>query len=106
MGASAKGMQIIEKTYDGATTIVLPSGPVCFVRKGAGPPVLLLHGAPLSLLTWRNNIDALASELDVLAIDMKGFGMSYKSPGDYSPAAPARFGIELLHHLNFKKISS
>jgi pimeloyl-ACP methyl ester carboxylesterase len=47
-----------------------------YVRKGDGPPVLLLHGISSSLYTWKDVLPALAAHHDVVAVDFPGFGDS------------------------------
>lgn len=43
---------------------------------GAGPPVVLLHGFPLSGAMWRAQGEALADGWQVVAPDFRGFGAS------------------------------
>lgn len=47
-----------------------------FVRRGGGPPVLLLHGIASSLYTWKDVLPGLAADHDVVALDFPGFGGS------------------------------
>jgi pimeloyl-ACP methyl ester carboxylesterase len=47
-----------------------------YVRKGAGAPVLLLHGISSSIYTWKDVLPALAAHHDALAVDFPGFGDS------------------------------
>jgi pimeloyl-ACP methyl ester carboxylesterase len=49
---------------------------VRYVRAGAGPPVVLLHGLASSIYTWKDVLPALAARHDVVAIDLPGFGGS------------------------------
>jgi pimeloyl-ACP methyl ester carboxylesterase len=52
------------------------------VDKGAGPPVLLLHGFPDSSALWRHQIPALvAAGHRVIAPDLRGFGASERPEG-------------------------
>jgi pimeloyl-ACP methyl ester carboxylesterase len=53
---------------------------VRYVRAGAGPPVVFLHGFASSIVTWRRVIPALAREHTVVAIDLPGFGASDQPP--------------------------
>ncbi len=87
---------MIEALYREAKVLSLPDGELCYVRRGNGPPVILLHGIPLSILTWRQNFAALAAGLDVIAIDLKGFGRSSKEAGAYSPEAHAEIVLQLM----------
>jgi pimeloyl-ACP methyl ester carboxylesterase len=96
---------MIHAGYQGSEVLQLAEAPLCYVQRGQGPAVLLLHGVPLSLLTWRHNIDYLARQATVIAIDMKGYGMSGKPPGNYTPDDHARVIGELLDTLNFYRVS-
>ena len=49
---------------------------VRYVRKGSGPPVVLIHGFASSLYTWKDVLPALSADHDVVAIDLPGFGAS------------------------------
>jgi pimeloyl-ACP methyl ester carboxylesterase len=51
-------------------------------REGRGPTLLLLHGWPEFCRTWRRVIPLLASEFDLIAPDLRGFGETEKpDPG-------------------------
>jgi pimeloyl-ACP methyl ester carboxylesterase len=53
------------------------------VVKGEGPPVVLVHGFNLDLNTWLTNVDALARQFTVYALDLWGSGFSTREPLDY-----------------------
>ncbi|MEU6894148.1 alpha/beta fold hydrolase [Streptomyces sp. NPDC046557] len=61
-----------------------PHGPrtatVAYERKGAGEPLLLLHGIGHHLQAWHPVTDILAAEHDVIAVDLPGFGLSGPLP--------------------------
>jgi pimeloyl-ACP methyl ester carboxylesterase len=58
--------------------------------KGEGTPIILIHGFASSVVTWYRNMDDLARDHRVYAIDLKGWGLSDKpSEGDYSLLAQA-----------------
>lgn len=48
---------------------------------GTGPPLLLLHGNPLTHIHWRLVAPRLAGEFSVVATDMRGSGDSGKPRG-------------------------
>ena len=52
-----------------------------YVRRGKGPPVLLLHGWPGFWYDFRRIIPELADVADVVAPDLRGFGLSTKPLG-------------------------
>ena len=97
--------QFIENSYRDRQVLPLRDGDACFVRKGQGPPVLFLHGIPLCLITWRNNIEELSRWLDVILLDLKGFGKSGLGRGSYSPAGHADFVLQLLDVLGLPRVS-
>jgi 4,5:9,10-diseco-3-hydroxy-5,9,17-trioxoandrosta-1(10),2-diene-4-oate hydrolase len=96
---------MLETVYQDSAVLPLAATTICYVRKGHGDPVLLLHGIPLSLLTWRHNIDYLARQSTVFAIDMKGYGMSGKPAGSYTPECHASVIGEFLDRLGVPKVS-
>ena len=54
---------------------------VRYVRAGAGPPLILVHGLASSMYTWAELIGPLAETFDVVALDLPGFGAS-SQPAD------------------------
>jgi pimeloyl-ACP methyl ester carboxylesterase len=62
------------------------------IRKGAGEPLVLVHGLGGSIVVWRPVIDLLAAERDVVAIDLPGFGSS-PDPGDGFVPTAAELGV-------------
>jgi pimeloyl-ACP methyl ester carboxylesterase len=63
------------------------------VRRGSGPPMLLLHGIGHRWQMWLPVIDSLARDFDVVAVDLPGFG---KSPRFPDGAAGLDTGIDYL----------
>ncbi|MGW6570207.1 alpha/beta fold hydrolase [Streptomyces sp. NPDC054975] len=61
-----------------------PGGPrtssVTYERRGAGEPLLLLHGIGHHWQAWEPVLDILATERDVVAVDLPGFGTSPALP--------------------------
>ena len=73
------------------------AGDIAYIRKGQGPPILLLHGIPSSSYLWRDIIDPLSSSFDVLAPDLLGYGDSDKRlDADLSIAAQARYMVAFM----------
>ncbi|KAL8184986.1 UNVERIFIED_CONTAM: hypothetical protein K2H54_034093 [Gekko kuhli] len=71
-----------ENVAHGYVTIK-PGTQLHFVELGNGPPVCLCHGFPESWFSWRHQIPALADAgFRVLALEMKGYGISTAPPGD------------------------
>jgi pimeloyl-ACP methyl ester carboxylesterase len=49
-----------------------------FECRGAGAPILLLHGFGANIYTWRQLIEPLSKQHELIMIDLKGFGRSPK----------------------------
>lgn len=80
------------------------------VTSGDGPPVLLLHGAPQSMISWRLVAPELARDHTVVVTDLRGYGDSSK-PEDterhesYSKRAMALDQIEVMQQLGFDRFA-
>ncbi|MGW1725997.1 alpha/beta fold hydrolase [Streptomyces sp. NPDC002306] len=65
-----------------------PRGPqrvtVSYARVGSGEPLLLLHGIGHHRQAWDPVVDILATERDVIAVDLPGFGASPALPDGLS----------------------
>ncbi len=77
MGAYADiSFDIISETDTGKEALRFETK-LHYYEKGAGEPLLLIHGIGQSLYTWRQNIDYFAEQgFCVIAPDMAGFGYS------------------------------
>ncbi len=80
------------------------------VTGGSGPPLLLIHGAPLTHLSWFRVAPELARHYTVVAADLRGYGDSSKPPdGDkhinYSKRAMAQDQIDLMKHYGFDRFA-
>jgi len=54
---------------------------LAFVDRGAGSPVVLVHGFPLDHTMWDAQIEVLADQYRVIAPDLRGFGQSGVTEG-------------------------
>ena len=77
------------------------------VRRGSGPPLLLLHGYPQTHVMWHLVAPRLAEEFTVVAADLRGYGDSSKPPGDpeharYSKREMARDQVDVMARLGFE----
>jgi len=73
---------------------------------GSGPPLLLLHGYPQSLLMWHAVAPLLAARFTVVAADLAGYGASFRpaaEPGHqpHGKRAMARDQVEAMAELGF-----
>jgi pimeloyl-ACP methyl ester carboxylesterase len=58
---------------------------LAFARRGAGAPLVLLHGIGSARQAWDPVIEELAERFDVIAVDLPGFGGSSPLPADIEP---------------------
>ncbi|MGB2851051.1 MAG: alpha/beta fold hydrolase [Solirubrobacterales bacterium] len=58
-------------------------------RSGSGEPLVLIHGLGATRRVWKPQIEGLAAERDVIALDMPGFGRSPRLPRGRAPTAVA-----------------
>ncbi len=66
------------------TTTSSPATELYYIDVGAGQPVVLIHGWPLSHASWENQINALvANGYRAIAYDRRGFGDSGKPTSGY-----------------------
>jgi haloacetate dehalogenase len=75
---------------------------------GQGPPLLLLHGAPQSHVTWRMVAPRMAATRTVVVPDLRGYGDSSKPPDgeshvNYSKRAMALDQIEVMKSFGFDR---
>ena len=75
---------------------------------GSGPPVLLLHGAPLTHASWSQVAPALAQDYTVVAADLRGYGDSSKPIGGgdhsaYSKRTMAQDNVDVMKHFGYDR---
>ena len=80
---------------------------LAYVERGAGQPIVFLHGNPSSSFLWRNILEPLSAEYRCIAPDLLGMGDSDKVPGDdperYSFFEQQRYLDGLLASLHFEQ---
>ncbi len=92
------------------TTDIETSGARIHLRHGGhGPPLLLLHGNPLTHVSWHKVANRLAERFHVVAADLRGCGDSV-GPEDggpnhinYSFRAMAQDQVEVMEALGFRE---
>ena len=52
-----------------------------YASLGEGPLVVMLHGFPDYWYTWRHQMEALAEDHQVVALDLRGYNLSDKPQG-------------------------
>jgi pimeloyl-ACP methyl ester carboxylesterase len=55
-----------------------------YIRRGAGKPLLLIHGLGGNWRSWNPILDGLAKEREVIAVDLPGFGETPPLSGEVS----------------------
>lgn len=75
---------------------------ISYSRKGAGEPVVLIHGIGHRRSAWFEVYDRLAEQYDVIAVDLPGFGESPAPvrPGSYAMLSYAEQLEELFTELH------
>lgn len=76
-----------------------------YASLGTGPLVVMLHGFPDFWYTWRDQMDALSGDFQVVALDLRGYNLSDKPQGVESYAMPLLVGdvAAVIHHLGREK---
>lgn len=82
---------------DGIDTAYLDTG-------GAGPVVLLVHGLSSHAAFWQHQVDALAEDHRVLAVDLPGFGASDRPDAPYTPPWYAEHLVSFLDVLQIERV--
>lgn len=75
---------------------------------GSGPPLLLIHGNPLTHVSWHKIAPALAKTFTVIAPDLRGYGDSSKPEGGddhaaYTFRAMGEDNFEVMDHFGFDR---
>jgi len=75
---------------------------------GSGPPVLMFHGAPQSVITWRLIAPDLAKDYTLVMCDLRGYGDSSKPPDEPNHASQSKRpmaldGVEVMEHLGYRQ---
>ena len=85
------------------------SGAIIRLRHGgSGPPLLLMHGNPLSHISWYKIAPRLAQRYHVIMPDLRGYGdSSLPDPGpnhiNYSFRAMAQDNVEIMEQLGYRR---
>lgn len=74
-----------------------------YLEAGSGTPVVLLHGLGGDGSRWGPNIESLAREFHVFALDQIGFGQSDKPLANYHTGMLAEFLVDFLKAVNVPK---
>ena len=72
---------------------------IAYRRVGAGPPLVLVHGAAGDHRLWQPQLTALADDFTVIAWDEPGAGRSSDTPADFTLADYADCLAALIEHV-------
>ncbi len=80
------------------------------LKKGDGPPLLLLHGYPQTHVIWHKMAPALANNYTVVVADLRGYGDSSKPEGseghtNYSKRAMAADMVNVMKTLGYDQFA-
>ena len=70
-----------------------------YVKMGEGPLLILLHGWPQTWYEWHKVMPVLATRFTVVAPDLRGLGLSEKTPTGYDKHTIANDIAALMKHL-------
>jgi pimeloyl-ACP methyl ester carboxylesterase len=71
-----------------------------YLELGEGSPVVLIHGMGSDHTVWEGLIPLLKEDYKVIAVDLRGHGLSSKTPGPYSIKVFAEDIHQFLETLN------
>lgn len=77
-----------------------------YIRRGAGKPLLLIHGLGGSWRSWQTILDDLALERNVIAVDLPGHGDTPKLKGATTMATLADAVTEFLGENNLTGVDA
>jgi len=84
------------------TQIDSAAGSFYYQEAGSGPPLILIHGFPLTGDIWRAQLAGLAGKFRVIAPDLRGFGKSVSTEGGHSMDLYADDTVMLMDHLQIE----
>lgn len=74
-----------------------------FEEHGQGVPVILIHGYPLDHTIWKPVVNQLKPFARLIVPDLRGYGASPDSDGEWSIREMADDIHDMMHHLDVKR---
>lgn len=74
---------------------------IFYEARGEGPPMLLLHGYPLSGALFARVREALQDQYTIITVDHRGYGLSEAPDAPHSIEVYASDALAVLDHLKF-----
>jgi pimeloyl-ACP methyl ester carboxylesterase len=71
-------------------TVQVEAYRLCYVVKGVGEPIVLIHGYGAGMWVWEKQMDALSKNYQVFALDLLGHGFSDRPKIQYTPETYVR----------------
>jgi len=71
-------------------TVQVEAYRLCYVVKGKGEPIVLIHGYGAGMWVWEKQMDALSKNYQVFAVDLPGHGFSDRPKIEYTPETYVR----------------
>lgn len=77
-----------------------------YLQCGTGEPILLLHGFGASTYSWRYIVDGLCEDYKIIAIDLKGFGLSDKpTDNKYTVRDQSEMVMAFIHQYRLNNVT-
>lgn len=82
---------------------VTDGGRIHVVERGAGPPIVLVHGVTLGVATWAPQLRTLADRYRVIAVGQRGHGSSEAGRAGFTLERLAEDLLEVLQALEVRR---
>src|SRR3989304_1931939 len=102
---NSQPLQVWARKHAPGQSITLGGHQTHYIERGEGRPVILIHGFFYDTYMWHHNIETLATQFKVYAIDLWGFGYSPREPLDYGYSLYSQQLLEFMDALRIQKAS-
>jgi len=103
----AETMKNITSDYTFATHYTtIDNLEIAYIKEGKGKQtIVFIHGLSSNADAWSRNIEILKEKYTCVAIDLPGFGKSFKVAPAYTPSYYADIVVKLIDKLKLKNVS-